>query len=123
MHGQAKLILFGTLMIVHGIQNGVLSQWSPSPCYDDIKAVGDIFCTITGQNGFMDFLWPTFPKILVVLCKKVYLNLSIPFTVRADDIVKCPDYWKNKFDEWIQRWSENKEDARKALCDHTHRDW
>uniref|UniRef100_A0A6B0U9P9 Putative salivary secreted protein n=1 Tax=Ixodes ricinus TaxID=34613 RepID=A0A6B0U9P9_IXORI len=71
----------------------------------------------------MDFLWPTFPKILVVLCNKVYLNLSIPFNVTADDIVECPEDWKKKFDEWKKQWSENKEDARKALRDHTHRGW
>uniref|UniRef100_A0A6B0U906 Putative salivary secreted protein n=1 Tax=Ixodes ricinus TaxID=34613 RepID=A0A6B0U906_IXORI len=52
MQGQAKIIICGTLMIVHGILNGVLSQWPPSssPCYNDVLAVGDIFCTITGQH-------------------------------------------------------------------------
>uniref|UniRef100_A0A6B0UVX8 Putative salivary secreted protein n=1 Tax=Ixodes ricinus TaxID=34613 RepID=A0A6B0UVX8_IXORI len=97
MQGQAKIIICGTLMIVHGILNGVLSQWPPSssPCYNDVLAVGDIFCTITGQHGFMTFLWPPFPKILVVLCNDVYLNLSIPFNVTGDDIVKkSPELWQ-----------------------------
>uniref|UniRef100_A0A6B0UY99 Putative salivary secreted protein n=1 Tax=Ixodes ricinus TaxID=34613 RepID=A0A6B0UY99_IXORI len=68
---------------------GVLSQWPPSPskCYDDIKAVGNIFCTITGQQGFMNFLWPVHPKVLVILCIDVYLNLSIPFNVTDEEIV------------------------------------
>uniref|UniRef100_A0A6B0UP20 Putative salivary secreted protein n=1 Tax=Ixodes ricinus TaxID=34613 RepID=A0A6B0UP20_IXORI len=121
MQGQAKIIICGTLMIVHGILNGVLSQWPPSssPCYNDVLAVGDIFCTITGQHGFMTFLWPPFPKILVVLCNDVYLNLSIPFNVTGDDIVMCPEGLEKQFDEWKTRWSANKETARTALCDRT----
>uniref|UniRef100_A0A6B0UP08 Putative salivary secreted protein n=1 Tax=Ixodes ricinus TaxID=34613 RepID=A0A6B0UP08_IXORI len=124
MQGQTKLTIFGTVMIVYAIQNGVLSQWPPSPskCYDDIKAVGNIFCTITGQQGFMNFFWPVHPKVLVILCIDVYLNLSIPFNVTDEEIVKCSPALQQKFDEWMARWSANEDTARKALCDRTKRD-
>uniref|UniRef100_A0A6B0UT64 Putative secreted protein n=1 Tax=Ixodes ricinus TaxID=34613 RepID=A0A6B0UT64_IXORI len=88
MKVQTKLIIVGTVMILHAIQKGVLSQEpSPSPCYDAIKAVGEIFCTITGQHGFLNFLWPPYPKLYVILCKDVYLNLSIPFNVTDVEII------------------------------------
>uniref|UniRef100_A0A147BFL2 Putative secreted protein n=1 Tax=Ixodes ricinus TaxID=34613 RepID=A0A147BFL2_IXORI len=122
MKVQTKLIIVGTVMILHAIQKGVLSQEpSPSPCYDAIKAVGEIFCTITGQHGFMNFLWPPYPKIYVILCKDVYFNLSIPFKVTDVEIITCPEYLKKKFDIWRARWSENKIQATKALCDRSDR--
>uniref|UniRef100_A0A6B0UAV8 Putative salivary secreted protein n=1 Tax=Ixodes ricinus TaxID=34613 RepID=A0A6B0UAV8_IXORI len=88
MQGQTKIIIFGTVMIVYAIQNGVLSQWPPSPfgCYEDIMEVGNIFCTITGQK-------------------------------------ECPEGLQKKFDEWKERWLQNKEDAKKAFCDHIDRKW
>uniref|UniRef100_A0A6B0UPP0 Putative salivary secreted protein n=1 Tax=Ixodes ricinus TaxID=34613 RepID=A0A6B0UPP0_IXORI len=121
MKVHTKLIFVCTVMILHAMQTGVLSQWPPSssPCYDAIKAVGEIFCTITGQHGFMNFLWPPFPKIYVILCKDVYLNLSIPFKVTDVEIITCPEYWKTEFDIWRARWSENKIQATKALCDRS----
>uniref|UniRef100_A0A6B0UV17 Putative salivary secreted protein n=1 Tax=Ixodes ricinus TaxID=34613 RepID=A0A6B0UV17_IXORI len=149
MQGQTKIIIFGTVIIVYAIQNGVLSQWPPSPfgCYEDIMEVGNIFCTITGQKrcitartmkpdarstkifsgkeslpklfGVMNFFWPT----LVVICTDAYLNLSIPFRVTGDEIVECPEGLQKKIDEWKERWSQNKEDAKKAFCDHIDRKW
>uniref|UniRef100_A0A0K8R6H3 Putative ixodes 10 kDa peptide protein n=1 Tax=Ixodes ricinus TaxID=34613 RepID=A0A0K8R6H3_IXORI len=104
-------------MIEYATQNGVLSQEPPSPsqCYNDIKNVGEMFCTMTGQQGYMTFLWPD----LVVMCSNAYLNLSIPFSVTGDKIVECPQELKEQFDEWKKQWSENKEYAKKALCGHT----
>uniref|UniRef100_A0A6B0UPB4 Putative salivary secreted protein n=1 Tax=Ixodes ricinus TaxID=34613 RepID=A0A6B0UPB4_IXORI len=121
MQGQTKIIIFGTVIIVYAIQNGVLSQWPPSPfgCYEDIMEVGNIFCTITGQKGVMNIFWPK----LVVICTDAYLNLSIPFNVTGDEIVKCPERLQNKFDEWKERWLQNKEAAKKAFCDHIDRKW
>ncbi|XP_040074444.1 uncharacterized protein LOC115328353 [Ixodes scapularis] len=84
MQGQTKMIIFGTVMIVYAIQNGVLSQGpTPFTCYEDIKTVGEMFCTITGQRGFTNIFW----KDLVLICTTAYLNLSIPFNVTEDQIV------------------------------------
>ncbi|XP_029821999.2 uncharacterized protein LOC115308282 [Ixodes scapularis] len=117
MQGQTKMIIFGTVLIVYAIQNGALSQELPSSskCYNDIKKVGEMFCTMTGQQGFMTFFWPD----LVVLCTDAYLNLSIPFKVTGNKIVTCPHELKKQFDEWEKRWSQNRESAKEALCDHT----
>uniref|UniRef100_A0A0K8RJN1 Putative ixodes 10 kDa peptide protein n=1 Tax=Ixodes ricinus TaxID=34613 RepID=A0A0K8RJN1_IXORI len=88
MKVRTKLIIVGTVTILHAIQKGALSQQPlPFPCYEDIKEVWEIFCTITGQHGYMNFMWPQHPKILVILCRDVYLNLSIPFNVTEDQII------------------------------------
>uniref|UniRef100_A0A6B0UMM4 Putative salivary secreted protein n=1 Tax=Ixodes ricinus TaxID=34613 RepID=A0A6B0UMM4_IXORI len=118
MQGQTKIIRLGTVLIVYAIQNGVLSQ-GPSPfgCYEDIMEVGRIFCRITGQKGLMNIFWPD----LVIICTDAYLNLSIPFKVKGDEIVTCPDKLQEKFDEWKKRWSENEVAARKDLCHRTDR--
>uniref|UniRef100_A0A0K8RHP8 Putative ixodes 10 kDa peptide protein n=1 Tax=Ixodes ricinus TaxID=34613 RepID=A0A0K8RHP8_IXORI len=138
MKVRTKLIIVGTVMILHANQKaynnaaipcpnrcfdrtdriGTLSQDpSPSPCYDSIMEVGDIFCTITGQHGLMNFFWPA----LVVMCKDAYLNLSIPFNVKEDDIVICLEDLKKEFDTWKKDWQRNEKEATKALCDHTDR--
>uniref|UniRef100_A0A6B0USY8 Putative salivary secreted protein n=1 Tax=Ixodes ricinus TaxID=34613 RepID=A0A6B0USY8_IXORI len=88
MKVRTKLIIVGMVTILHAIQKGALSQQPlPFPCYEDIKEVGEIFCTITGQHGYMNFMWPQHPKILVILCRDAYLNLSIPFNVTQDQII------------------------------------